>query len=129
MLADILKQLVLLNGVYYLRMVRKNTTAIYCEGSAFEIGRGNLLKDGRDVTIISSGIMVGEAFKAASILKSENISARIVDMFTWKPIDIELVEYCARTTGALVTAENHNILGGLGSAVAEAVALRSRWSA
>ena len=122
MLADILKHLVELKGVFYLRMVRKNAMAVYCEGSTFEIGRGNMLKDGRDVTIIASGIMIAEALKAEAILSKENISARIVDMFTWKPIDTELVEYCARTTGAFVTAENHNVIGGLGSAVAETAA-------
>jgi transketolase len=122
MLADILTQLSKLRGVYYIRMLRKNATSVYQEGSAFEIGRGNLLVDGSDITIIASGIMVFEALKAASILHMESISAKVVDMFTWKPIDSELVEYCARTTGALVTAENHNVIGGLGSAVAEAAA-------
>ena len=122
MLADILKQLAGLRGVYYLRMVRKNATSVYCEGSTFEIGRGNVLVDGRDVTIIASGIMIAEAFKAATVLNAEGISAGIVDMFTWKPIDAELVASCARKTGALVTAENHNIVGGLGAAVAEAAA-------
>jgi transketolase len=119
MLKDILTQLVELKGVYYLRMVRKNAISVYKEGSEFEIGRGNLLKNGRDVAIIASGIMIFEAFKAAEILKAENISAMIVDMFTWKPIDAKMVEYCAGATGAIVTAENHNVIGGLGSAVAE----------
>jgi len=119
MLSEIIKKLAVLHGVYYLRMARKNTTAIYCEGSQFEIGRGNLLKDGRDVSIIASGIMVAEAFIAADMLSAEGISAKVVDMFTWKPIDAELIEYCANTTGAFVTAENHNTIGGLGSAVAE----------
>jgi transketolase len=122
MLADLLAQLVGLYGVYYLRMVRKNAAAIYEEGSTFEIGRGNVLIEGDDVTIIASGIMVFEALKASVILRTEKISAKVVDMFTWKPIDTELVESCARCTGALVTAENHNVIGGLGSAVAEAAA-------
>jgi len=122
LLADILKQLAQLRGVYYLRMARKNVAAIYKEGSTFEIGRGNMLKNGSDVTIIASGIMVFEALKAAAILQEDGISAGIVDMFTWKPIDSQLVEQCASTTGALVTAENHNVVGGLGSAVAESVA-------
>lgn len=123
MLAEVLSQLAELYGVYYLRMARKDTAAIYREGSTFEIGRGNLLIDGTDVTVIASGIMVVEALKAAVYLKTEGLSAGVVDMFTWKPIDAELIEYCARRTGALVTAENHNIIGGLGSAVAEAAAL------
>jgi len=119
MLADILTQLATAYGVFYLRMARKNTAAIYCEGSTFEIGKGNVLLVGDDVTIIASGIMVVEALKAASILRTEDISARVVDMFTWKPIDRGLIAGCARSTGAMVTAENHNIVGGLGSAVAE----------
>jgi len=122
MLADILKQLAGLYGVYYLRMVRKNAVAVYREGSTFEIGRGNVVIDGKDVTIIASGIMVFEAHKAAAMLKEEKISARVVDMFTWKPIDAKLVEQCAVETGAFVTAENHNIISGLGSAVAECAA-------
>jgi len=121
LLADILKQLTTAYGVYYLRMARKNTAAIYREGSTFEIGRGNVLLAGEDATIIASGIMVVEALKAAAILRAGSISARVVDMFTWKPIDTGLVEGCARSTGAIVTAENHNIVGGLGSAVAEAL--------
>ena len=120
-LADILRQLSVLYGVYYLRLSRKNVTSIYREGSTFEIGRGNLLTDGGDVTIIASGIMVAEALRAAAALGKEKISARVVDMFTWKPMDTALVEDCARKTGAVVTAENHNVIGGLGSAVAEAL--------
>jgi len=119
-LEDIVRQLATLKGVYYLRMARKNAVSIYKEGSNFHIGRGNTILDGTDVTIFASGIMVYEAIKAASILLTDNISPRVVDMFTWKPIDTELIDNCARITGAFVTAENHNIVGGLGSAIAEA---------
>ncbi|MCL2124617.1 MAG: transketolase family protein [Oscillospiraceae bacterium] len=118
-LADIIKQLAVLRGVFYIRMARKNAAAIYEDGSTFEIGHGNVLLPGDDVTIVASGIMVVEALKAAAILRTEDISARVIDMFTWKPIDAGLIEGCARSTGAFVTAENHNIVGGLGSAVAE----------
>ena len=121
MLADLLEQLCELYGVFYLRMVRKNAVSIYKDGSKFEIGRGNVLKDGRDVSIVASGIMVHEALKAAESLSAEGVSARVIDMFTWKPIDEQLIEKCAAETGAVVTAENHNIIGGLGSAVAEVV--------
>ena len=121
MLADLLTQLVKLKGVYYIRMARKNVMAVYKEGSTFEIGTGNVLTKGKDVTIIAGGIMVGEALKAAAMLKTSCVSARVVDMFTWKPVDVKLIEECARETGAIVTAENHNIVGGLGSAVAETV--------
>ena len=122
MTGDIVRQLVDEYGVYYLRMPRKTVSAIYEDGSTFEIGRGNVLCDGSDVTIIASGILVGEALKAQMILKTEGVSVRVVDMFTWKPIDAKLVEKCAVETGAIVTAENHNVYGGLGSAVAEAAA-------
>jgi len=123
MLSDLLTQLVKVRGVYYIRMARKNTAAVYNEGSTFEIGTGNVLTKGNDVTIIASGIMVSEALKAAAMLRTNGVTSRVVDMFTWKPIDTELVETCARETGAIVTAENHNVIGGLGSAVAEAAAL------
>ncbi len=120
MVTDIIAQLADAYGVFYLRMARKNAVSIYEEGSTFQIGKGNILRDGKDVSIIASGIMVGEALKAADILAGEGISARVVDMFTWKPMDVELVKRCAEETGAIVTAENHNIYGGLGAAVAEA---------
>lgn len=121
MVMDVVRQVADTYGVHYMRMPRKNVTAVYEEGSSFEIGKGNILLDGKDVTIIACGIMVGEALKAAQLLKNDRISARVVDMFTIKPIDTELVEKCARETKAIVTAENHNIIGGLGSAVSEAV--------
>jgi len=119
-LANTVRQLENLKGVFYIRMARKNAVSIYSDDSTFEIGRGNVLLEGTDVTIIASGIMVHEALKAAAGLRNDSISAGVVDMYTWKPIDTGLVEKCARTSGALVTAENHNIIGGLGSAVAEA---------
>jgi len=121
-LEDLVRQLVVEKGVFYIRMARKNAVSIYKEGSRFNIGRGNTLVDGTDVTVFASGIMVHEALKAAATLEADGVSTRVVDMFTWKPIDTELVENCARTTGAFVTAENHNIVGGLGSAIAEAAA-------
>lgn len=119
-LADTVHQLIDVYGVFYVRMARKSSVAVYEEGSTFEIGKGNLLRNGTDVTVIASGIMVAEALKAAEMLAADGVSARVVDMFTWKPIDTELIRNCAEETGAIVTAENHNIYGGLGSAVAEA---------
>jgi Transketolase, C-terminal subunit len=118
---DLVRQLADAYGVYYIRMARKNAVSIYEEGSTFQIGKGNVLRDGTDVTLIASGIMVAEALTAAETLASEGISARVVDMFTWKPMDTELVGRCAAETGAIVTAENHNTVGGLGAAVAEAM--------
>lgn len=119
--ADIVSQLADVYGVYYMRMARKSSIAVYEPGSTFEIGKGNLLRNGTDVTIIASGIMVAESLKAAAALEADGVSARVVDLFTWKPIDTELIVDSAEKTGAIVTAENHNIFGGLGSAVAEAV--------
>jgi len=122
MVRDIVRQLCEIKGVFYLRMARKNVTSVYEEGSTFEIGKGNIIRDGKDLTIFASGIMIGEAMKAASVLNTDGISARVVDLFTWKPIDIELINKCALQTKAFVTAENHNIYGGLGSCVSEAAA-------
>lgn len=119
-LADTVRQLADVYGVYYIRMARKSSVSIYEKGSSFQIGKGNLLRNGTDVTIIASGIMVAEALRAAHLLAADGVSARVADMFTWKPVDTELIAKCAEETGAIVTAENHNIYGGLGSAVAEA---------
>jgi len=119
MLKDIIKQLAELYGMFYIRLLRKNAIKIYKEGSTFEIGKAVKLKDGKDVTIIANGIMVAEALNAAHILEEKGISTRVIDMFTLKPIDKEEIIKCAKETGAIVTAENHNIINGLGSAVAE----------
>ncbi|WP_428868881.1 transketolase C-terminal domain-containing protein, partial [Clostridium sediminicola] len=85
-----------------------NVAKLYEEGSTFTIGKGNVIKEGIDLTIIASGVMVEEGIKAVGLLEKEGISARLVDMFTIKPIDAELVIKCAKETGAIVTAENHN---------------------
>ena len=107
--------------VVYMRLLRKNTFKIYEDDLDLEIGKGITVKDGADVTIISSGIMVGEAMLASEKLANEGISARVVDMFTWKPIDRELIVKCANETGAIVVAENHNSLCGLAASVASVV--------
>ena len=85
----------------------------------FELGKGITLVDGNDVTIIACGLMVQEALKAAELLKKDGICARVIDMHTIKPIDKELIVKAAKETGAIVTAEEHNVIGGLGGAVAE----------
>ena len=108
-------------GLTYIRMPRKDVMKVYEAGSEFTFGKANELRDGEQVTIIASGILVDEALQAADLLAGEGISAAVLDMFTWKPLDTEAVAKWAAKTGALVTAENHNIIGGLGSAVAEAV--------
>lgn len=119
MMKCLVKQMAETYGVFYMRTLRKQVERIYEEGSEFKIGKAVVLREGKDVSIIASGMMVIEAIKAADILKSEGISARVVDMFTIKPIDADCIKDCAAKTDAIVTAENHNIIGGLGSAVAE----------
>ncbi|UZW13634.1 transketolase family protein [Clostridium pasteurianum] len=119
MLKDILRQVKDKYGMYYIRLVRKTSTKIYEEGSTFEIGKAVEVVEGNDATVIASGLLVAEAIKAAKILKDKGISIRVLNMFTIKPIDKEAIIKSARETGAIVTAENHNILNGLGSAVAE----------
>ena len=109
-----------LEGVYYFRTPESSKiTSVYAEGSKFTIGKGNVLREGTDATIIACGLMVSVAIEAAKLLELESISVRVVDMFTIKPIDEELVIDCAKKTGAIVTAENHSVYGGLGSAVSE----------
>jgi transketolase len=122
MLESLLKQVKDLYGVFYIRLMRKEPVMIYEPGSDFEIGKGVILKDGKDITLIASGFLVSETLKAAGMLESEGLSARVVNIFTWKPIDRELVTKCAEETGAIVTVENHSIINGLGSAVAEVLA-------
>jgi len=119
MLKDIIKQLVELYGMFYIRLLRKNAIKIYKEGTTFKVGKAVKLKDGTDVTIIANGIMVAEALNAVYMLEEKGVSSRVLDMFTLKPIDKAGIIKCAKETGAIVTAENHNIINGLGSAVAE----------
>ena len=125
MLADLINTLADTYGVQYLRFTRKNTVDIYEEGSHFEIGKAVTVRDGKDVTIITCGILVAEALKAAEELAAEGIDVRVVDMFTIKPIDAECILKCAAETGAIVTAENHQLIGGLTSAVSEVLAENS----
>ena len=108
-------------GMFYIRFTRKQAAQLYEEGSTFEIGKGNIIKEGSDVSIIACGIMVEEGIKAVEMLAKEGISARLIDMFTIKPIDRDLVVRCAKETGCIVTAENHNVIGGLGDAVTQVV--------
>jgi transketolase len=122
MLADILKQLEKLYGMYYIRLSRKKMVNVYERDSTFEIGKGNVIREGADVTIITGGILVEQALLAADLLKKQGVSARVIDMFTIKPIDRALVIKSAKETGTIVTAENHNIIGGLGGAVCEVLA-------
>lgn len=118
-LAGLFPQIVNHEGPVYLRLLRREAPIVYEEGAAFELGKANVLRRGKDVAIIAGGIMVHEAMVACDLLAAEGISATVIDMHTIKPFDQEAVIEAARTTKAVVTAENHNILNGLGSAVAE----------
>ncbi len=110
-----------LDGPVYMRFGRLAVPVIFGDDYNFEVGKGVELKDGTDVTVIATGLMVNEALEAFEILKSEGISARIINMHTIKPLDKEIVLKAARETGAIVTAEEHSVIGGLGAAVSETV--------
>lgn len=109
------------DGPVYMRFGRLAVPRVFDENYKFEIGKGNILKEGTDVTVIATGLMVNEALMAAEKLADEGISARVVNMATIKPIDRDIIIDSAKKTGVIVTAEEHNIIGGLGSAVAEVV--------
>jgi len=108
-------------GPFYMRLARSKIPIVHSESQEFEIGKGITLRDGSDCTIAACGITVMMALEAADALKQEGISCRVIDSFCIKPIDSELLEKAARETGGIVTCEEHNILGGFGSAVAEIV--------
>ena len=110
-----------MDGPAYLRFGRLAVPVVLGSDYRFEIGKGVQLTEGGDVTIIATGLMVGEALLAAEQLKNEGIAARVVNMATIKPIDRDIIVAAARETGVIVTAEEHSIYGGLGSAVAEVV--------
>lgn len=110
------------DGPVYMRTGRSPSERIYSAAHEFKIGKGHVLRQGADVTIIACGVEVARALQAAEILANEGIAATVVNMATIKPLDAELVRQCAEMTGAIVTAEDHNIIGGLGGAVAEALA-------
>ena len=105
----------------YLRLSRDVFPDIYQEGEVFEEGKGKVIREGSDATIIACGLMVGNALKAAEELAQEGVQVRVVDMFCIKPLDKELIVRCAKETGAIISAEEHNVIGGLGGAVAEAL--------
>lgn len=109
-------------GPCYLRFTRDAIPVIYDENSTFEIGKANLLKEGKDVAIIANGDTVRLALEAAEILAEAGITARVLDMHTVKPLDVEAVTACANEIGKIITVEDHNIINGLGGAVCEVVA-------
>lgn len=109
-------------GPMYLRFGRAATPVIHDDSYKFELGKGEVVKEGKDVSIIATGIMVAKAIEAAETLKAEGIDAEVINISTIKPLDNELVLASAKKTGKVVTAEEHSIIGGLGSAVCELLA-------
>ncbi len=121
-LYSLTKKLAYCGSPSYMRMVRKGIVKVYDDGSDFEIGKGYQIREGGDVTLIASGILVDEALKAGEALEAKGISARIIDLPTWKPLDEEIILKAAEETGAIVTCENHQVATGLGSAIANLLA-------
>ncbi len=119
MLADLMRQTKDQYGVFYIRLSRKKAEKIFIDGSTFEIGKAAKLREGKDVTIFATGISVADSLRAANMLAAEGVSAGVSNIFTIKPVDRDAIVEAARATGAIVTAENHNVIGGLGSAVSE----------
>ncbi|HLR34886.1 MAG TPA: transketolase C-terminal domain-containing protein, partial [Tissierellales bacterium] len=109
------------NGPVYIRLGRSGVPVIFDEDYKFEIGKGVELESGNDITIIATGVMVKKALDARKELEKEGISARVINMATIKPIDKDIIIKAAKETKGIVTAEEHNIIGGLGSAVSEVV--------
>lgn len=117
----LIRQVVAMDGPAYVRLGRASVPEFYTEQDEIELGKGKLLRQGKDVTIIATGIMVSEAMKAALILQEEGVDARVIDIHTIKPLDEEIILTAAKETGRIVTCEEHSIIGGLGGAVAELV--------
>ncbi len=110
-----------LYGPFYMRLARSKTPIVHSKEQEFQVGKGIVLRDGSDCTIAACGITVKMALDAADSLKQEEISCRVIDMFSIKPIDADLIEKAAHETGSIVTCEEHNIMAGFGSAVSEII--------
>lgn len=121
-LASLLPQIIAHQGPVYIRLLRQEFDPIYDDGESFELGKVKTIEEGNDITIFATGIMVKEALDAREILKEKGIDASVVNVHTVKPIDVEGILHEVKRTNAVVTAENHNIINGLGSAVAEVLA-------
>jgi len=115
----LLKQAVDFEGPCYVRLGRAAVPVFYDETAEIKLGKANVLRQGKDVTVIATGIMVSEAMMAAAQLAEEGIDVRVIDMHTIKPLDEEIIVKAAKETGRIVTAEEHSVIGGLGGAVAE----------
>ncbi len=110
------------DGPVYVRLGRAKVPVVFPEGCDFRIGKGAVLRQGKDLSFITTGLMTAQALQAAEILAEEKIDARVVHLGSIKPLDVDLVLQTARGTGAIVTAEEHSVIGGLGGAVCEALA-------
>ena len=116
----LLEEIVQIPGPFYVRLARPSTEELYPEEVDFEIGKGKVVTDGADLSIMACGTMVSSSQKASDTLKKEHgISCRVIDMYSIKPIDADLIYKCTKETGSLMSVEEHNIVGGLGSAISE----------
>ncbi len=118
------KAIATIPGPFYVRLTRPSTPIIYESGFEYKFGEANVLRDGSDVALFACGIMVPEALKAADSLKAKGVSAAVIDLHTIKPIDSDTVTKFAQKCGRVVTTEEHNVMGGMGSAVAEVLGER-----
>ena len=115
----LLRQAIKMDGPVYVRLGRAAVPVFYGEDASLEIGKGNCIRDGKDLTIIATGIMVSKAMDAAEILAGKGIDARVIDIHTIKPLDKDIIIKAAKETGKIVTAEEHSVIGGLAPAVCE----------
>lgn len=122
---DIIHAVYQYKGPCYVRLGRASVDDVYGEDSTFEIGKGNVLKQGKEIALIACGMMVQEALKAAELLKEQNMNVTVVDMYSIKPIDEALLVELAKTHDLFVTCEEHNVYGGLGSAVSEVLSKKA----
>jgi transketolase len=120
----VVKAIATIPGPFYVRLTRSSTPLVYEDGFDYKLGKAEVLREGSDVAIFACGIMVPEALKAVESLKAKGVSSALVDLHTIKPIDSETITKLARACGRVVTAEEHNIMGGMGSAVAEVLGER-----
>lgn len=124
MLKSLMPQIAEYKGAVYIRLFRKKTEKVFEDGAQFDLFKAFTIKQGHDVTIVASGIMVDRAVKAAALLKDKGVDAEVINVYTWKPIDEETIVRSLTKTGAVVVAENHNVFNGLTSAVSEVAARR-----
>lgn len=121
MLKALMPQIIAYKGATYIRLQRKKAETVYQEGEKFDLFKAKKITSGKDATIIASGIMVSKALQAREELKKQGLDVGVLNVFTWKPIDKEAIIECAKESGAIVVAENHNVHNGLYSAVSEVI--------